>query len=99
MPWALALLKVRAFSRFLSREPEGPVQRFTGLRGTRRRYGWCPCLFSSTLHRLFGIQADCVFPTRTARFGVALTFHGPLNLRAIDTHFVLATLADLDVRF
>lgn len=27
-------------------------------------------------------QADCVFPTRTARFGVALTFKGPLNLRA-----------------
>ncbi|CAG7850857.1 Queuine tRNA-ribosyltransferase; AltName: Full=Guanine insertion enzyme; AltName: Full=tRNA-guanine transglycosylase [Serendipita indica DSM 11827] len=25
--------------------------------------------------------ADCVFPTRTARFGVALTFKGPLNLR------------------
>lgn len=25
-------------------------------------------------------QADCVFPTRTARFGVALTFKGPLNL-------------------
>ncbi|KAI5117780.1 hypothetical protein M0805_000423 [Coniferiporia weirii] len=26
-------------------------------------------------------MADCVFPTRTARFGVALTFRGPLNLR------------------
>ncbi|KAF8527792.1 tRNA-guanine transglycosylase [Gautieria morchelliformis] len=26
-------------------------------------------------------MADCVFPTRTARFGVALTFTGPLNLR------------------
>ncbi|KAM0789649.1 hypothetical protein ACM66B_000451 [Microbotryomycetes sp. NB124-2] len=26
-------------------------------------------------------MADCVFPTRTARFGVALTFDGPLNLR------------------
>ncbi|PCH43646.1 tRNA-guanine transglycosylase [Wolfiporia cocos MD-104 SS10] len=26
-------------------------------------------------------MADCVFPTRTARFGVALTFHGPLNIR------------------
>jgi queuine/archaeosine tRNA-ribosyltransferase len=26
------------------------------------------------------MQADCVFPTRTARFGVALTFEGPLNL-------------------
>lgn len=26
------------------------------------------------------IQADCVFPTRTARFGVALTPKGPLNL-------------------
>ena len=26
-------------------------------------------------------QADCVFPTRTARFGVALTFQGALNLR------------------
>lgn len=26
-------------------------------------------------------MADCVFPTRTARFGVALTFKGPLNLR------------------
>lgn len=26
-------------------------------------------------------MADCVFPTRTARFGVALTFSGPLNLR------------------
>ena len=25
-------------------------------------------------------QADCVFPTRTARFGVALTFDGPMNL-------------------
>ncbi|KAI5477860.1 hypothetical protein MNV49_005845 [Pseudohyphozyma bogoriensis] len=24
---------------------------------------------------------DCVFPTRTARFGVALTFDGPLNLK------------------
>jgi len=26
-------------------------------------------------------MADCVFPTRTARFGVALTHSGPLNLR------------------
>ncbi|GAA5935475.1 tRNA-ribosyltransferase family protein [Sporobolomyces koalae] len=26
-------------------------------------------------------MADCVFPTRTARFGVALTFGGPVNLR------------------
>ncbi|KAI0259671.1 tRNA-guanine transglycosylase [Gloeopeniophorella convolvens] len=26
-------------------------------------------------------MADCVFPTRTARFGVALTFDGPLNLK------------------
>ncbi|GAA6012883.1 hypothetical protein JCM11491_006212 [Sporobolomyces phaffii] len=26
-------------------------------------------------------MADCVFPTRTARFGVALTFTGPVNLR------------------
>ncbi|KAF8210310.1 tRNA-guanine(15) transglycosylase-like protein [Mycena galopus ATCC 62051] len=26
-------------------------------------------------------MADCVFPTRTARFGVALTPHGPVNLR------------------
>lgn len=26
-------------------------------------------------------MADCVFPTRTARFGVALTFYGPLNLK------------------
>ncbi|KAK4054076.1 hypothetical protein OIV83_001101 [Microbotryomycetes sp. JL201] len=26
-------------------------------------------------------MADCVFPTRTARFGVALTFDGPVNLR------------------
>ena len=28
------------------------------------------------------MQADCVFPTRTARFGVALTPKGPLNLSA-----------------
>ena len=28
------------------------------------------------------VQADCVFPTRTARFGVALTPKGPLNLSA-----------------
>ncbi|CAL1706922.1 unnamed protein product [Somion occarium] len=27
-------------------------------------------------------MADCVFPTRTARFGVALTFNGPLNLKS-----------------
>jgi len=26
-------------------------------------------------------MADCVFPTRTARFGVALTFTGPMNLK------------------
>ncbi|OCH92290.1 Queuine tRNA-ribosyltransferase [Obba rivulosa] len=26
-------------------------------------------------------MADCVFPTRTARFGVALTFGGPLNIK------------------
>ncbi|KAI0047337.1 Queuine tRNA-ribosyltransferase [Auriscalpium vulgare] len=26
-------------------------------------------------------MADCVFPTRTARFGVALTHNGPMNLR------------------
>jgi len=26
-------------------------------------------------------MADCVFPTRTARFGVALTHNGPLNLK------------------
>ncbi|KAH9949580.1 tRNA-guanine(15) transglycosylase-like protein [Amylocystis lapponica] len=26
-------------------------------------------------------MADCVFPTRTARFGVALTHNGPLNIR------------------
>lgn len=30
--------------------------------------------------RLTSKQADCVFPTRTARFGVALTFKGPMNL-------------------
>jgi hypothetical protein len=30
----------------------------------------------------FAFQADCVFPTRTARFGVALTHKGPLNLSA-----------------
>ncbi|KAJ6625610.1 queuine tRNA-ribosyltransferase [Mycena sp. CBHHK59/15] len=28
-------------------------------------------------------MADCVFPTRTARFGVALTRRGPLNLRLV----------------
>ncbi|KAI0769700.1 Queuine tRNA-ribosyltransferase [Trametes elegans] len=28
-----------------------------------------------------GFAEDCVFPTRTARFGVALTSKGPLNLR------------------
>lgn len=28
-------------------------------------------------------KADCVFPTRTARFGVALTYSGPMNLRKI----------------
>lgn len=28
---------------------------------------------------------DCVFPTRTARFGTALTFEGPLNLK--NSHF------------
>ncbi|KAJ7287497.1 tRNA-guanine(15) transglycosylase-like protein [Mycena rebaudengoi] len=28
-------------------------------------------------------MADCVFPTRTARFGVALTPKGPLNLRLV----------------
>ncbi|KAG0149278.1 hypothetical protein CROQUDRAFT_39993 [Cronartium quercuum f. sp. fusiforme G11] len=27
-------------------------------------------------------MADCVYPTRTARFGVALTFKGPLNLKS-----------------
>jgi len=26
-------------------------------------------------------MADCVFPTRTARFGVALTHKGPINLK------------------
>jgi queuine/archaeosine tRNA-ribosyltransferase len=31
-------------------------------------------------------MADCVFPTRTARFGVALTFNGPINLRASQPH-------------
>jgi len=30
-------------------------------------------------------MADCVFPTRTGRFGVALTLDGPLNLR-LDRH-------------
>jgi len=30
-------------------------------------------------------MADCVFPTRTARFGVALTFNGPVNLK-LDKH-------------
>jgi hypothetical protein len=33
------------------------------------------------LMNLKPLKADCVFPTRTARFGVALTFKGPLNLR------------------
>ena len=32
------------------------------------------------LSNILSIQADCVFPTRTARFGVALTFNGPLNM-------------------
>jgi len=31
-------------------------------------------------------MADCVFPTRTARFGVALTFDGPLNIRLAKHH-------------
>ncbi len=33
-----------------------------------------------TTEILINWKADCVFPTRTARFGVALTHHGPLNL-------------------
>jgi hypothetical protein len=43
-------------------------------------------MVSAPRYTLFGeilkkrSQADCVFPTRTARFGVALTFAGPLNL-------------------
>ncbi|CDZ98007.1 queuine trna-ribosyltransferase [Phaffia rhodozyma] len=37
-------------------------------------------------------MADCVFPTRTARFGMALTFDGPLNTRSmacIEDHRVI----------
>ncbi|SJK97696.1 related to Probable queuine tRNA-ribosyltransferase [Armillaria ostoyae] len=30
---------------------------------------------------MVSLSADCVFPTRTARFGVALTHAGPLNLK------------------
>jgi tRNA-guanine family transglycosylase len=37
-------------------------------------------------------MADCVFPTRTARFGVALTFDGPLNLRLKKHSMDLGTL-------
>lgn len=49
------------------------------MRRARCRYG---TKFSGRLLPQFlnGLQADCVFPTRTARFGVALTFNGPLNL-------------------
>lgn len=38
------------------------------------------------------VQADCVFPTRTARFGVALTFKGPLNLSKFLTQEALSML-------
>jgi len=40
-------------------------------------------------------MADCVFPTRTARFGVALTFKGPLNLR-LKHHATSMEPIDLD---
>lgn len=33
-----------------------------------------------SLHSALNSKADCVFPTRTARFGVALTHTGPINL-------------------
>ncbi|KAI0645617.1 tRNA-guanine transglycosylase [Trametes meyenii] len=37
-------------------------------------------------------MADCVFPTRTARFGVALTPTGPLNLRTTYFHSALCCM-------
>lgn len=50
-----------------------------GLRSPWRRHGKiAPPPPSAPAHPL---QADCVFPTRTARFGVALTFDGPINLK------------------
>jgi hypothetical protein len=52
--------------------------RYPRMRGPRCGHGKytlsCPWLLLTIQ------QADCVFPTRTARFGVALTFKGPLNL-------------------
>jgi tRNA-guanine family transglycosylase len=30
---------------------------------------------------------DCVFPTRTARFGRALTRNGPMHLKSLDFRF------------
>lgn len=48
-------------------------------------HGMCaPLSGNASLRSLF--QADCVFPTRTARFGVALTFNGPLNLSKSAQH-------------
>lgn len=40
-------------------------------------------LLSSIFQLSAFTKADCVFPTRTARFGVALTYSGPMNLRKI----------------
>lgn len=43
----------------------------------------CTHLFRLLRPYVYRRQADCVFPTRTARFGVALSFNGPVNLRKL----------------
>jgi len=50
------------------------------VRRPRSRYGTSRCIPSNCYIHCYP-KADCVFPTRTARFGVALTFNGPINLK------------------
>lgn len=54
------------------------IKRSTRLCCPRSRYGSQLLHFCHPILKYY--QADCVFPTRTARFGVALTHNGPLNL-------------------
>lgn len=98
MLWGLALLKVQtSISYSPISETDESGQRLTGLCGSGCRYGQFNLSFIEIRH-LFVYQADCVFPTRTARFGVALTFNGPLNLRGFIGHFFHPAQTDLRPR-
>ncbi|KAG8816110.1 hypothetical protein FRC17_000461 [Serendipita sp. 399] len=78
-----AQLRKQCLTEMVKRKDDIPGYAIGGLSGGEEkgpRYSM-GIGFAEDLLVCIALGADCVFPTRTARFGVALTFNGPLNLR------------------